>query len=161
MARAPKSREQLEAEGTFRPDRHAGRGVDGVEGELAPPPHFDGAQVAVWREVHSMCVVWVTPSDAIAVEAAALALYWYRKAAKALDESGLSHETNYGQSITPAWKVMRQAGEDLRKYSGLLGLSPADRARLTVGGVEDDSDAGFQGETVNILHAVGGLKPME
>jgi len=108
-----------------------------------------------------MCVVWVTPSDAIAVEAAALALYWYRKAAKALDESGLSHETNYGQSITPAWKVMRQAGEDLRKYSGLLGLSPADRARLTVGGVEDDSDAGFQGETVNILHAVGGLKPME
>lgn len=174
--RPPKSPAQHRAQGTYQPSRHAGRGVappadddEGDEGDeaggqppapaLIPPKGLRVDERRAWEDL-VQGRPWIIQADAPTVELAAVTLTLWRKAVrKVRGRDGMTHKTQYGRSIAPEFKVMRQLAADLRTYSTLLGLSPSDRARLQWGdGDEDDS---FAGEIQRSVALTGGLKVVE
>lgn len=124
--RPPKPREQLKAQGTYRPDRHA-RGALAVVDSAEPMPH-ESAPADVFGEVMSQGVAWLARTDA-----PTLAMLRSQ-----LDEREPLREAAVAGSVE-ARKMLRDLDKQIIGLLSVLGFDPAARARLGLAEVKAKS----------------------
>ena len=147
MARPVVPIEQKRRRGTLHPGREAERTggitripISGVViSEVTPPESLNALGRREWEYVITTCP-WLGRSDLTAVRLYCETLMRRQDFQDALDSDSLMLMTSTGYSyINPAAVGLRQMEEDLRKWMGLLGLTPSDRTRIGVAEVQAKS----------------------
>jgi P27 family predicted phage terminase small subunit len=133
--RKPKPLEILKLDGSYRADRHNGNPPKSAAGIPPCPKHLDAIARKEYRRIAKIMSESKTVTQA---ELAALTCYaqsWSRmiEAEKQLKITGLIIKSPAGfPCISPFLSVANRAAEDLRKWGGELGLSPAARMKIKV-----------------------------
>lgn len=140
-----KPKEMKLLEGTFRRDRDAGTPTVQPGAFPDPPDYLNDRQRELWRELEQHCGAWIGTSDRLAVEGVVHVYDMLRRNIEAQqdsegasamltakifmgqDGSGVS-EAKENPLISQQVKLWRE----LRGFLAILGLSPADRARVQV-----------------------------
>lgn len=140
-----KPKELKVLEGTFRKDRDGGTPLVPVGAFPAPPAYLNERQRELWRELEQHCGRWIGQSDMLAV-LGCVSLYDLLRenftaraatpdAASMLtskvfmdDSGGGAVEAKENPLVTQQLKLW----QGLRGFLAILGLSPADRARVQV-----------------------------
>jgi P27 family predicted phage terminase small subunit len=139
--------EQKRRRGTLHPGREEERSggitripIAGVVlSEVSPPASLNELGRREWDYVITTCP-WLGRSDLTAVRLYCETLMRRQDFQDALDSDSLMLMTSTGYSyINPAAVGLRQMEEDLRKWMGLLGLTPSDRTRIGVAEVQAKS----------------------
>ena len=141
--------EQKRRHGTLHPGREAERTGVAIKdrvilervnvSEVPPPPSLNALGQREWDYVLTTCP-WLGRSDLVAVRLYCETLQRRQDFQTALDKSSLMLMTSTGyEYINPAAVGLRQMEEDLRKWMGLLGLTPSDRTRIGVAEVQAKS----------------------
>jgi hypothetical protein len=142
---AKKPKELKVLEGTFRKDRDAGTPMVTAGAFPAAPEYLNERQMALWRELEQHCGSWIGTSDKLAVLGAVsvfdLIVRNFQAQAATPDASAMlsakvfmdekgggSAEPKENPLIGQQIKLWRE----LRGFLAILGLSPADRARVQV-----------------------------
>ncbi len=144
----PKPTELKVLEGTFRADRHS-EAPQVAAGWPEPPAHLSPRERELWDGLARHCGAWTAPSDALVVNGVVALmdrLLRNQEAQRATEDAG--HPLAYkhtmrekdGQQTTiveakenPLISQELKLWRELRSFVGLLGLSPADRARMPKG----------------------------
>jgi len=136
MGRPPKSAEEHLLEGTFRSDRHGGRGAASGE-ELftvpKPPPGLDATERKAWRRVCAAMIErrLLFHPDLEAVTAAARAIAQYERSTAELATAPLTVPGSAGQPTPhPLLKVVQAGSKEVRAWLTTLGLTPSARQRV-------------------------------
>ena len=119
--RPPTPTERLKLSGSFRADRHGRRGSEPVvEGMVGAPPKTlkSAVERAVWREIVEVAY-WLTPADRSTLETFCRL--------KAMERSDFASMAGYQLSA-------------LTKLGSVLGLTPTERARLTLPSLPKPAD---------------------
>jgi len=131
--------------GTFRKDRDGGRPVLDKSKFPAAPAYLNDQQRALWAELEQHCGAWIGTSDTLAVLGVVSVYDLIRRnfeaqaatpeasamlSAKVFmdDTGGGTAEPKENPLIGQQIKLWRE----LRGFLAILGLSPADRARVQV-----------------------------
>ncbi len=127
MGRPRKPTELKILEGTFRKDRDGSRVLFAATPFPAPPAHLTTGQRRLWTQLETYCASWVGESDWMALTGAVSLfdlLLQVQAAQQPLnpDGAGAAEHPLIGTEVK-LWK-------ELRGYLAILGLSPADRARV-------------------------------
>jgi hypothetical protein len=142
---AKKPKELKVLEGTFRTDRDGGTPIATVGDFPTAPDYLNDRQRELWAELERHCGAWVGTSDKLAVLGAVSIFDMILRNIDAqnatpdscamltskvfMDEKGGgAAEAKESPLITQQIKLWRE----LRGYLAILGLSPADRARVQV-----------------------------
>ena len=101
--------------GAFRSDRHGTepRGVPLAWPD--PPPHLNARERDLWQRLGAECGPWVAPSDWLAINGTV-----------SLVDRLLTVQATEPKDVSLEMKLWTA----LRGYIAILGLSPADRARM-------------------------------
>ncbi len=143
QTRKPKELKVLE--GTFRKDRDGGTPMVSAGAFPDPPEYLNDQQRALWRELEQHCGAWIGTSDKLAVLGAVSVFDLILRNFKAQqegdgadamltskvfmdDKGGGTVEAKENPLIGQQIKLWRE----LRGFLAILGLSPADRARVQV-----------------------------
>ena len=118
-------------EGTWRKDRDGelptGVTVDGLVAFPDAPPHLTPEQRALWADLAQHCGGWVRQADWLAVSGLVSLFARLRGVQQAYDgRRGTKHEMSLSEAVNLEVKLWRE----LRGFLAILGLSPADRARV-------------------------------
>ena len=85
----------------------------------------------------------LTGWDCQAFTAYCVAAGTFREASEHLQTYGLTARGAAGGEIkSPYWQIMRDSIDAMVKLGGRFGLTPADRAQLSIGGGDGDKDQG-------------------
>lgn len=169
MARAPKPRELHEKHGTQPESARARSGATAsplLVGGRTLPPAPEGLSLEERERwdwlIHTLGGAnLLDVADLHTVEFAAKCIVRAREAARSIHERGLMVESRLGETIAnPAVRVERDSMTAFARYCALLGLSPADRARLANMGVmgrppEDEIEGLAE---IRELRSVGGAE---
>ncbi len=120
-------------QGTFRPARHAGSTPHPTAGIPPCPKHLDAVARKEYRRVGKLLAETKTLTLVDMVGLACYAQAWSRliEGETKLRETGLVIKSPAGfPCISPFLSVVRQATEELRKWSVELGMTPAGRAKI-------------------------------
>jgi phage terminase small subunit len=132
-------------EGTFAKYRDAQRPVLDASAFPQPPAYLNARQLELWRELEQHCGVWIGTSDRLALLGAVSVYDLIRRNFEAQaatpdasamltskvfmdDSGGGTVEAKENPLINQQLKLWRE----LRGFIAILGLSPADRARVHV-----------------------------
>lgn len=129
--RPPKPLAVLKMEGTYRADRHAGRGpLTGGE-PLRKPDCLPDAASWLWEEIYRTRGPWLCGSDAASLRTLCMAFHFMRATETAL----LVDPTD--KLARCAWSGYQAAFSQL---GARFGLTPSDRARLGEDKPQRDAD---------------------
>lgn len=142
----PKKPKELKVlEGTFRKDRDGGTPTAQAGAFPAPPAYLNDRQRELWRDLEQHCGAWIGTSDRLAVEGVVHVYDMLRRNIEAQqDGEGASSMLTAkifmgedGSGVTEAKEnplISQQVKlwRELRGFLAILGLSPADRARVQV-----------------------------
>ena len=143
MGRLPKPLELHRLTGTFRKNRHEGKGFgEPLTVVPEPPKHLSASARRLWRE---LAPELVKVSALTSLDLDRLADYCTVRATVLECEAVIALEgrtiaTPQGRKRHPEMVTLEHARAELRALSGLLGLSPSDRARLKLPPAPTDSD---------------------
>lgn len=143
--RPKKPKEMKVLEGTFRKDRDAGTPLVQPGAFPEPPAYLNDRQRELWADLERHCGAWIGTSDRLAVEGVVHVYDLIRQNIDAraagdgadamltakvfMDEKGGgAAEAKENPLISQQIKLWRE----LRGFLAILGLSPADRARVQV-----------------------------
>lgn len=142
-ARKPKELKVLE--GTFRKDRDAGTPMVAVGAFPAPPDYLNERQRELWRELEQHCGAWIGTSDKLAVLGCVSVYDLIRRnfeaqaeteGASAMLSAKVFMDDKGGGAVEPKENPLIgqqvKLWRELRGFLAILGLSPADRARVQV-----------------------------
>lgn len=153
--RKAKPTEMKVVQGTFREDRHGDEVRTAVKWP-APPAHLNEREKALWDGFEGQCAGWVSESDWPALNGTVALMdriLRIQDAQRAVDEEG--QPTGAGNPIAfkyttdgdgniaaepkdnPLYTMELKFWTALRGYIAILGLSPADRARVQKPGGEE------------------------
>ena len=133
----PKKPKELKVlEGTWRKDRDGGTPMVQAGAFPEPPAYLNERQRVLWRELEQHCGAWIGTSDRLAVEGAVNVYDLLRRnieaqgATEGADQMlvATAAEAKENPLISQQIKLWRE----LRGFLAILGLSPADRARVQV-----------------------------
>lgn len=104
--------------------------------DLTPPQHLDDDATAVWNDAAPKLAKTkiLTVNDSIALEMLSVAVAGYRKASAMVRQDGIVFENgrNGSQSISQAAIAQSMYFKQVMAVAGKFGMTPADRARLTI-----------------------------
>ena len=132
------------AEGSYRPERHAGR-VDAPGGTPEPPFPLTAAELTIWPQVVEQ--LQLTAGLLAAVDGFALHRYvsdwaeWLELKAKIETTGRTSFSENGAEYQSPLVGMKNRADDRLRKFEAKFGMTPQDRAKISVE-VESADDVG-------------------
>ena len=129
--------------GTFRPDRHNADAPAPAPGLVPAPAHLDKTGKQEYRRAGKLLLRMRTLTPADMAGLACYAAAWSRliEAQTKLRETGLVIKSPAGfPCISPYLSIVRQATEELRKWSSELGLTPASRTKLKAAPEDFSSD---------------------
>jgi hypothetical protein len=159
---AKKPTEAKILEGTWRKDRDGGRPVLDTSAFPAPPAFLNERQRELWAELEQHCGTWIGTSDRLAVLGCVSVYDLLRANFDArmetpdscamlagkvfMDESGGGMvEPKENPLVSQQLKLWRE----LRGFLAILGLSPADRARVQVKGTNGQAASKWAGVLKN------------
>ncbi len=132
-------------EGTFRKDRDGGTPVVAAGQFPAAPAYLNERQRVLWQELETYCGAWVGTSDRLAVEGVVAVYDMLRRnmeaqaateGAAAMLTSKVFMDDSGGGAVEPKENPLigqqLKLWRELRGFLAILGLSPADRARVQV-----------------------------
>ena len=131
------------ARGTYRPGRHNADAPEPAKGLLPPPDHLDDTAKAEYLRAGKLLDKCRTLTQADMVGLACYAAAWSRliEGETKLKETGLVIKSPAGfPCISPYLSIVRQATEELRKWSSELGLTPAARTKLKAAPADTSAD---------------------
>lgn len=112
---------------------------------IVPPEWLEEDALEVWHRLapdltdKQVLTAWDVDAFAVACDAMAL----YRRAARAVSDEGLTQVGMKGGDVKhPLLQVMRDSAATFATLAGRFGLTPADRARLSIGGDDVEKGAG-------------------
>jgi len=149
MARGvAKSIEQHKADGTYRANEHAGKGLNGelAHPSVSPPKHMHEAAKEVWRKLLPIIQkgqVMQTDLMAFEVLCNAWADYNYCVQRIVADKYVLTHTNNDGATNLvrhPLSTDKKQAYDMLQQMLGRFGLTPVDRSKIYMAIQEEEED---------------------
>jgi hypothetical protein len=142
---AKKPTEAKILEGTFRKHRDAGRPVLDVSAFPTAPPYLTAHQRELWAQLEQHCGAWIGTSDTLAVLGVVSIYDLLRRnfeaqaatpeAAAMLSAKVFMDDTGGGTAEPKENPLIGQQiklWRELRGFLAILGLSPADRARVQV-----------------------------
>lgn len=120
---------------------------------IPPPPRWLPAEAKrEWRRIVKIChahPIWLQHADRAALVAYCIAWSTYREAAASIARDGVlvpgrspSDGARAGLVKNPAVQIVRDAGEQLRRWSRELGFTPDSRQRIAIG-PEEEPDYGL------------------
>jgi hypothetical protein len=140
--RVPKPTELKVLEGTFRADRH-GSEVQVAAKWPEPPAHLSDRERGLWTGLEASCKPWVAESDWPAINGAVSLMDRILRIQDAQRETpdagkpiAFKYSTDGDGNIVaepkdnPLFSMELKFWAGLRGYLAILGLSPADRARM-------------------------------
>lgn len=135
--RKPKPTALKVLQGTFRRDRHAAE-VQHVEAKWPDPPaHLSRRERKLWRRIGRECGPWVTLCDWPTINGVVSLLdrlLTIQAAQRASEDAGrpltADGKPNAEPAANPLYVMELKFWTALRGYIAILGLSPADRARM-------------------------------
>ncbi len=143
--RTSKPKELKVLEGTFRKDRDGGTPMVAAGAFPAAPAYLNERQLELWTELERHCGTWIGASDRLAVLGAVSVYDLIRRnfEAQAITDGGsamltskLFMDDSGGGSVeakeNPLIGQQIKLWRELRGFLAILGLSPADRARVQV-----------------------------
>ena len=145
MSRPPTPVAIHKLRGTFRRDRHGGEEPQPTAGLPVAPDHLDAQAADEYYRTGKLladCRV-LTQADKAAL--ACYAAAWSRliEAETKLRETGLIVKSPSGfPCISPYLSIVNRAAEEIRKWSGELGLTPSARSKLKITPAETPSGDG-------------------
>lgn len=119
-------------EGTWRRDRDGARpqpvaAPEGLVEFPEPPAHLTRDQVALWKNLRSHCGGWVKPGDWLAVNGVVSIFERLRLVQRTYEaRRGKKNAVSLDEVVNLEVKLWKE----LRGYLAILGLSPADRAKV-------------------------------
>lgn len=117
-------------EGTFRKDRDGALPAPTADGLVEfpeAPEHLTRDQVALWEDLKRHCGGWVKPGDWLAVNGVVSIFERLRQVQRSYESSkGKNHAIPLDAVVNVEVKLWKE----LRGYLAILGLSPADRAKV-------------------------------
>lgn len=129
-------------QGTFREDRH-GEEVQVAAKWPEAPAHLSEMERELWNRLEHECSSWVSPSDWVAVNGVVSLMeriLRIQTAQRATDGAGnpitfkftpsIDGEPNMEPKENPLYTMELKFWTGLRGYIAILGLSPADRAKV-------------------------------
>lgn len=125
-----------------RPDRINRREPMPAEVDVRPPVELDDDAAEVWSRLAPDLIAKrvLTAWDTEAFAAYCLAVAAHRSAWRELQSGGLVVRGQRGGEVkSPYWQVWRDSLDAMIRLGARFGLTPADRAALSIGG--DDGDA--------------------
>ena len=139
-------------QGTFRDDRHGDEVVVPTKWP-DPPASLNDRERELWGALEKQCAAWVAPSDVLAINGVVALvdrILRIEEAQRETSQAGypltFEHEIENvdGEVVgmteakeNPLFNLELKFRRELRAYLGIMGLSPADRARVeTPGGPE-------------------------
>ncbi|MFE4355118.1 phage terminase small subunit P27 family [Kitasatospora sp. NPDC056800] len=117
----------------------------------SPPDWLDDIALAEWNRLAPILdgMGIITPADRVAIAAYCQAYSLYVNATRDLSANGFSAEGRQGSVVkNPALQAQIAAQDQMAKWGGKLGLTPADRARLAVA---PGDDAGPDADVLRLL----------
>jgi hypothetical protein len=147
--RKRKPTEMKVVQGTFRGDRHGTEAV--VEAKWPDPPaHLSERERVLWDGLKEQCGAWVAPSDWMSINGCVSLMdriLKIQEAQQAGDGAGkplafkytpsADGEPNMEPKDNPLFTMELKFWTGLRGYIAILGLSPADRAKVAKPGGEE------------------------
>lgn len=133
MARPRKPTAALIAQGTFRPDRHAGTEPQPRAGTIRPPKHLNAVAAAEFKrlaaELRAAGVLTLVDRDTLATYCATYAR-WVEAEGK-LAEVGLLTKTPAGfVCANPYLSIVHKCIATMKVLAEQLGITPSARAKL-------------------------------
>lgn len=131
--------------------------------QLAPPANFNEWQHEAWEELVSLLneLDVLDNADAPTVETAAAMLGRMREARYLLNrevDMGVEESQRGARRASPYWAIEREAGLQVSKLLGELGLSPAARAKLANAGAKSKKP---EDKLDDVLGAPGRLRAVQ
>lgn len=106
----------------------------------SPPDHLDERGATTWRHALTLGERWIAETDLQLLTRYCEALDEREELKQLVAKNGLVSIGSQGQEvISPYYKALKDLDRDLTRYEGLLGFTPADRARLGVAEVREQS----------------------
>jgi P27 family predicted phage terminase small subunit len=126
-------KEKLPAKGSLAP-------VPSASVLSAPPAHLGPTGKKVWRAALALGARWIAQTDERLLGRYCEALDERELLRGMVAERGLTTTGSQGQEVVSPWyKALKDLDRDLTRYEQLLGFTPADRARLGVAEVVEQS----------------------
>lgn len=113
-----------------------------VKDGLAPraPEGLEGTGAAVWDKAVLLGARWIADTDLRLLARYCEALDERELLKGLVAENGLTTVGSQGQEVIgPYYKALKDLDRDLTRYEGLLGFTPADRTRIGVAEVREES----------------------
>ena len=117
-------------------------------GTPTPPTWLPREARAEWRRIVAVCSkhpTWLQHTDRAVLTAYCLAWSVYREAAESLVRDGVlipgrspSNGARRGLVKNPAVQIVRDSGEQVRRFARELAFSPDSRQRIAIGPSEED-----------------------
>lgn len=106
------------------------------------PEHLTDEVKNVWYELAGVASPMgiLSLADAWSFEVLVSAIARYRIASAQASEEGMLVQNGGIQQKSPWLNILKDAEATINTYGSKFGLSPADRARLTLGGDEEEED---------------------
>lgn len=119
-------------EGTWRRDRDGEKPTgsapaDGLVEFPPPPKHLTAGQRELWDDLKRHCGGWVKPGDWLAVNGVVSIFERLRQVQHAFERDRTKKD---GTTLEEVVNVEVKLWRELRGYLAILGLSPADRAKV-------------------------------
>ena len=134
VAGRPRKPTQLHIlDGTFKPCRHGGDGEPVADGEPERPRFLRGEALAFWKEVVPGLVEMKVAKAADAPALAQMCQWW---AACRRFQKMLNRARDTDKNLFRITAALAMASDKFNSYAGRFGLTPSDRTRLRIGGVE-------------------------
>ena len=120
--------------------------------EIKPPPGMRGGARKVWRRLapdlidKGVLTAWDVDSFAIVCDALALRAECLKKIHDPGDEDGglTARGAAGGRIPNPRLRIVRDCYNDIARFGSRFGLTPADRARLTIDRGSDRAPSGAE-----------------
>lgn len=143
-----KTIQQHQQEGTYRKDRHEGKGIESspVHTAIQPPKHMHEEAAKIWRKLLPIIQRGqVMETDLLAFEVLCYAWADYYHCTKKIVEDGYvqTHTNNDGATNTvrhPLATDKKQAFDMLQTMLTRFGLTPADRSKIVISMQDDEDD---------------------
>ncbi len=156
----PKPSALKKLQGTYRKDRAARNEIEPKKGCPDRPTGLDKIARERWDLLAPQLVELgvLTLVDGSVLEGFCRHYSRAVQADRAIDKHGMIVETPFGPKLNPAVRVSRESWTVLNQLGSKLGLSPADRARLSMPEkpVEDDTEKDLFGGPLRVVKGGAG-----
>lgn len=112
------------------------------EGVPRCPPHLSDGAKKIWYELAGVASPMgiLSLADVWSFEVLVCAIARYRIASGCVHEEGMLVPNGSIKQKSPWLNILKDAEGTINTFGSKFGLSPADRARLTIGNDEDEED---------------------